>query len=241
MEHPFGWFEWAAERWVPGAHITATNVHMVSAGAVLLLLCLATALVWQRVRRPETVLIPDERCTLTSVLDVIVDAVAGMMEDIIGPTARQHIPLIGSVFLYVLVSNLIGLIPGITPPTANMNTNLPVALVIFCYYNYVGIRAQGVVNYLKHFMGPVIWIAPLLFAIELLSHLIRPMTLSIRLFCNMVADHAVVGVFSDLVPLVLPTVFMGLGLFISFLQAFVFSLLSVVYIALATAHGEEHH
>ena len=238
MEHAFGWIEWGTEKL--GMPVHETHVHMATSLVVLTLLMAGSLLIWRRVRRPEAVLVPSEKCSLVTTADVIVDAVAGMMEDIIGPEARRHIPLIGSIFIYILVSNLIGLIPGMNPPTANMNTNLPVALAVFLYYNYYGIRTQGLVNYFKHFWGPVIWIGPLLFFIELFSHCIRPVTLSIRLFCNMVADHAVVGVFSELVPLVIPTVFMGLGLFISFIQAFVFSLLSIVYIALATAQ-EEHH
>ncbi|MBI4365836.1 MAG: F0F1 ATP synthase subunit A [Deltaproteobacteria bacterium] len=232
MEQHFGWLEWAG---VPAAY-----VHVATAMLVSLLLGIASLAVWLRTRRAEACIIPSERCTPTGMCDVVVNAIVGMMEDIIGPDAKRHLPLIGTVFLYILCSNLLGLVPGMTPSTANMNTNLAVGLVVFVYYNWMGIRAHGVVNYLKHFMGPVIWIAPLLFAIELFSHFIRPLTLSIRLFCNMVADHAVTGVFSDLVPLILPTVFMGLGVFICFIQAFVFSLLSMVYIALATAQ-EEHH
>lgn len=237
MEHTFGWFEWAGEKL--GLHISSSNVHMVASGTVFVFLVIVSMTIWRRARNALGCVVPTERCSLFNAFDVIVDAVAGMMEDIIGPTARQHVPLIGTIFIYVLFSNLMGAIPGVNPPTANMNTNLAVAAVVFVYYNYVGIRTQGIGNYLKHLMGPVIWVAPLLFAIELFSHIIRPMTLSIRLFCNMVADHAVVGVFSSLVPLVIPVVFMALGLFIAFLQAFVFSLLSVVYIALATAQ-EEH-
>lgn len=239
MEHGFSWLEWVSERWPFSLRITAANAHVATSLLVLGILAFVALWVWRRVRVPSRYLLPSEKVTLTGICDVIVEAVLGLMEDIMGPAARKHLPLIGTIFIYVLVSNLIGLIPGMSPPTANMNTNLAIGAVVFVYYNAMGIREHGFVNYLKHFMGPMLWIAPLVFSIELVSHLIRPLSLSIRLFGNMVADHAVVGVFTDLTKLVIPAIFLGLGLFVCFIQAFVFSLLSTVYIALATAH-EEH-
>jgi F-type H+-transporting ATPase subunit a len=110
---------------------------------------------------------------------------------------------------------------------------------VFLYYNVVGIKTQGLKNYLGHMTGPILWLAPLIFVIELISHLVRPMSLSLRLFGNINGDHVVLGIFSDLVPLVLPVIFMALGIFVSVIQAFVFTLLSTIYIGLATAH-EEH-
>jgi len=133
----------------------------------------------------------------------------------------------------------LGLIPGFLPPTDNINTNLAIALTVFVYYHIMGIKAHGVKNYLKHFMGPILWLGPLMIVIELIGHCVRPISLSLRLFGNITGDHLVLGIFSGLVPILVPVVFMALGLFVSFIQAFVFSLLSMIYINLATAH-EEH-
>jgi F-type H+-transporting ATPase subunit a len=125
------------------------------------------------------------------------------------------------------------------PPTDNINTNIPCAIIVFLYYNFVGIREQGFIKYFKHFAGPIIWLAPLMFSIELISHLVRPLSLSVRLFGNITGDHMVLGIFSQLTPLVVPVIFLFLALFVAFIQAFVFSLLSTVYIALATeAEGD---
>jgi F-type H+-transporting ATPase subunit a len=130
-------------------------------------------------------------------------------------------------------------VPGFYPPTENINTNLACALVVFVYYNYHGIKEQGIKKYLQHMAGPVIWLMPLIFCIELVSHAVRPVSLSVRLLGNIVGDHMVLGMFSGMVPLFLPIVFMGLAIFISVMQAFVFTLLSIVYIQMACV-SEEH-
>jgi F-type H+-transporting ATPase subunit a len=161
---------------------------------------------------------------------------------------------VATLFIFIFLSNLLGLIPGFFPPTANINTNLAMALCVFLYFNVVGIKEQGFVNYFKHFMGvapsgpiwafiPGLVLALLIFCIEIFGLVIRPVTLSLRLLANINADHLVVGIFSSLSPLIVPIIFMILGLFVAFVQAFVFSLLTIIYIALAAPHGEEeaHH
>jgi F-type H+-transporting ATPase subunit a len=132
------------------------------------------------------------------------------------------------------------LIPGFVPPTDNINTNLAMSLTVFVYYHIMGVKAHGLKGYLKHFMGPILWLAPLIFVTEIIGHCVRPLSLSLRLFGNITGDHLVLGIFSNLVPVLVPVAFLALGLFVSFIQAFVFSLLSMIYINLATAH-EEHH
>ncbi len=150
--------------------------------------------------------------------------------------------MVSIIFLYIFISNFIGLIPGFLPPTDNINTTLALGVFIFIYYNYQGIRAQGLIGHLKHFMGPVWYLAFLMLPIELISHAVRPVSLALRLRGNMFGDHLVLSIFSGLVPYVVPIIFMVLGLFVCFIQSFVFSLLSMVYISLATAHHdhEEH-
>jgi len=171
---------------------------------------------------------------MLNIFELIVSSFMRMMEDVMGERARSHLPLIGSLFVFILICNLMAVVPGLLPPTENINTNLACAIVVFVYYNYVGIREHGLRGYIKQMAGPIVWIAPLVLAIEVISHIVRPLSLSIRLFGNIVGDHMVLGIFSDIAPLLVPTLFMMLGIFIAFIQAFVFTLLSIIYIALAT-------
>ena len=127
------------------------------------------------------------------------------------------------------------MIPGFLPPTGNLNTTLACGALIFVMYNYYGVKEHGI-SYLKHFMGPVVFLAPLMIIIEIISHIVRPISLSLRLFMNITGDHMVMGVFTNLTHFVIPIMFLGLGIFVSFLQAFIFTMLSTIYIALAEAH-----
>ncbi|MBI4124407.1 MAG: F0F1 ATP synthase subunit A [Deltaproteobacteria bacterium] len=214
-------------------------LHIVLAAAAGLFLIALAAFSHLRLRQTEKCLIPGGKPTPATMFEVTVEAILGLMEGVMGERAWKYFPLIGALFVYIFACNVIGLIPGLEPPTGNTNTNGACALVVFLYYNYVGIKEGGIKNYLKHFLGPVIWLGPLMLIIELISHLVRPVSLSVRLFGNMTGDHMVLGLFSDLIPFLVPVIFLGLGLFISFIQAFVFSLLSIIYIALATE--TEHH
>jgi len=135
--------------------------------------------------------------------------------------------------------NLLGLIPGFLPPTQKMNVTVGLAVVVFLSTHYFGVREHGLA-YFRHFLGPIWWLAPIMLPIEIISHLARPMSLSLRLFGNITGDHAVVSGFMALVPVVVPAVFLGLGLFVSFMQAFIFTVLSMIYISGAVAHEEEH-
>ncbi len=154
--------------------------------------------------------------------------------------AIAYFPLFATLFIYILASNLIGLVPGFLPPSADMSNNLAMALVVFVVFNVAGFRKHGL-GYLKHMLGPLLPLAPLIFVLEVLDILVRPLSLSLRLLGNMTGDHLVFGIFSQLVPVGVPALFLGVGMFVSFIQAFVFTLLSVVYVALATQPHEEHH
>ena len=194
----------------------------------------------------EEELVPTDKLSLKNIFQVAVENLLGLMEGIIGPDAKLYFPLIGSLFIYIFINNLMGIIPGFLPATENVNTNFAMSITVFLYYNYVGIKKQGLMNYIKHFFGPtkglpvaMMWLPVLIFAIEIVSHVVRPASLAVRLFGNITGDHVVLGIFSELVPLIVPIIFFALGIFVSFIQAFVFSLLSTVYIGLAVAH-EEH-
>ena len=157
-------------------------------------------------------------------------------EQIIGHGYQRYQGPITVIFLFVLTCNLIGLIPGINSPTESPVVPLGIALLTFLYYNFHGFRVQGVKGYLGHFAGPIWWIAPLLFPIEIISHCARVMSLTIRLYANMFAGGLVTLVFFSLVPLGVPVVFLGLHLAVSVIQAYVFMLLAMIYVSQAVAH-----
>ena len=233
--HDFSWFGLLSH-----GKINHHNIHIFSAGLVVLFLVVATLMVHRKLKRVEERLVPAPKTTLVNLFETAVENILGLMEGILGHDAPKYLPLIGTLFIYIFLCNVLALIPGFVPPTDNINTNLACSLTVFVYYHIMGIKAHGLKGYLKHFMGPILWLAPLIFVIELIGHCVRPVSLSLRLFGNITGDHLVLGIFSDLTPILVPVVFLALGLFVSFIQAFVFSLLSMIYINLATAH-EEHH
>jgi F-type H+-transporting ATPase subunit a len=193
--------------------------------------------------------VPDEGVTLRNAVEVIVEALSGLAANAIGPEWRKYFPLVGSIFFFVLISNLLGLIPAVGGATSDVNTNLAWAVLAWCTYTYAGIQHHGW-RYIQKFMGPafdlhiggkhmhVRLLAPLMLLIELPLDLARMATLTIRLLANMFADHTVVAVWLGLFPFVVPAVFLGLGLVVCIIQAFVFSLLTTIYIGLAL---EEAH
>src|ERR1019366_8929012 len=142
----------------------------------------------------------------------------------------KYLPLIGSLFLFILFSNLLSLIPGFLPPTASLKTNVALAVLVFVLTHVFGVATHGL-KYFKHFMGPLWWLAPLMIPIEIVSHIARPVSLSMRLLGNITADHKVGAVFFALIPILIPTIFLGMGVFVALVQAVVFSLLSTIYIS----------
>jgi len=157
-------------------------------------------------------------------------------EEIVGHHGPHYLHMFGTIFLFVAFANLLGVIPMFESPTMFPQVPLGVALMTFFYYNIMGASAQGVLGHLKHFCGPVWYLAPLMIPIEIVSHLARPLSLTIRLFANMYAGEQVTIVFLGLVPLIVPTIFMGLHVFVALLQAYIFVLLTMVYVSEAVAH-----
>ena len=164
--------------------------------------------------------------------------ISGIAEGVIGHHYERYVPLLATFFVFILLSNLLGLIPGFSPPTSNVNTTFALGIVSFLAYNYYGLR-EGGLKYLKHFMGPMLVLAPLMVLIELMSHSFRPLSLGIRLFANMFADHELITIFTGLTKVGVPVIFYFLGLLVCVVQAFVFTMLTAVYISLAVSH-EEH-
>ncbi len=179
-------------------------------------------------------------------LEAGVLAVRDLISDVIGPHGLKYFPVVATFGVLILVSNLMAFIPGLLPPTASTSVTFALGISSFVYYNYIGVKENGLFGHLKHFAGPVLGIAPLLFLIELISNFIRPMSLGIRLFGNIFADEQVVGNISGLFPpytyWVVPVLLMPLGLFVAFIQTFIFVFLSMVYIGeVSHAPHDEHH
>ena len=176
-----------------------------------------------------------------NVMEAFLGGVIAMGKDVIGEEkARKYLPLVAAVGIFVFVSNVIGIIPGFESPTSNINITLPLALLVFFYYNYEGIKENGVKKYFAHFMGPVKALAPLMFPIEIVSHLSRIVSLSFRLFGNIKGDDLFLWVLLMLVPFIAPLPAYLLLSFSALLQTFVFMILIYVYLAGAVAMDEDH-
>jgi F-type H+-transporting ATPase subunit a len=173
-------------------------------------------------------------------LELVVSGLKDLLEDVVGHGAsKKYLYAVGGFASFIFLSNIMGLFFFLQPPTGNTNTTFALGLCAFLYYNYQGIKAQGLVHYLKHFLGPMIWLAPLMVVIEIIGHLARILSLGMRLFGNIFGEHTATGVFMGMLPFVLPWPMMGLGIFGAFLQTFVFVMMTMVYIGGAVA-TEEH-
>lgn len=172
--------------------------------------------------------------------EVGVEAVRGLLSDLVGPGGLKHFPVVATFGLLILLSNLTGMLPDMVAPTANYNVTLALALTSFLYYNYVGIRENGLFGHLRHFAGPVLWLAPLMFPIELVSNFARILSLSMRLFGNIYGEEQVSGAISQMVSIGVPVLLMPLGLLTSVLQTFIFIVLSMVYLGEVSHHSEDH-
>jgi F-type H+-transporting ATPase subunit a len=194
--------------------------------------------------------LPEEGFSIRNVLEVVVEQLVDLAEMTIGEDYRRYFPVVGTIFLFILISNVMSLFPGLLGATGEVNTTTAWAMIAFGVYNFVGIKTHGW-KYIYQFMGPSIWnpkiggktwhlrlLMPLFLPLEILLHFARIITLSVRLLANMFADHLVVMTWIGLVPALVPAIFLGLGLLVSFLQAFVFALLTMIYIgqALEEAH-----
>tara|TARA_R110002072_G_scaffold288917_1_gene455448 strand:+ start:125742 stop:126512 length:771 start_codon:yes stop_codon:yes gene_type:complete len=224
----------------------AINVkgHVITLIFIGLMLTLVGIIYRSKISKVSNEVIPDKGITFRNICELYGNFIYGQCKAIIGEKeAPIYFPFIATVFLVILVCNLIGLIPGFLPPTEYLSTTLALGAFSFIYYNVVGCKEQGVVNYVKHFAGPLWYLAILIFPIEIISNCIRPLSLALRLRSNMMGDHIVLTQFSELVPLVVPVIFMILGLLVSFIQAYVFTVLTMVYIQMAVVHhdhDEEH-
>jgi len=208
---------------------------IATAGLVAGLLVVFAALVSRKLGATDAALEPEDGITARNLAESLVEAISGLAEGVIGHGAQRYVPLLASFFVFILACNLIGLVPGFSPPTSDFNITFGLGLVSFVAYQVAGAREHGL-RYVKQFLGSVVLLYPLMLVVELFSHVFRPVSLGIRLFANMVADHQVVEIFTGLTKIGIPVAFYALGAFVCLVQAFVFTMLSAIYIALAVSH-----
>src|SRR6185436_13184678 len=206
--------------------------HVIMALLVLLI----SAIVFPLASRRFSTDIPGK---FQHMLELVVEGLRSLLDDIIGHDGRQYLYIIGAFATFIFISNIFGLFFFLQPPTANPNVTFGLAICAFLYYNYHGIRVQGLGHYIAHFAGPVWWLWWLMFPIEIIGNFARILSLGMRLFGNIFGEHSATGVFMGMMPFIVPWPMMGLGIFGAFLQTFVFIMLTMVYIGGATA-TEEH-
>lgn len=233
MEHessilyePFNKFIWR--------HAFGVDVpdHVLMAGLVFVICLLFFPLVTRRLSR-------DNPGPLQQTLELLIVGLRDMMHDIIGHGSERFLEMMAAFTVFIFISNIFGLFYFLQPPTSNPNTTFALSISSFLYFNFQGIRAQGPWHYLKHFAGPVWWLAPLMFPIELVGNFARMLSLGMRLFGNIFGEHTATGIFMGLIPLIVPWPMMALGIFGAVLQTFVFIMLTMVYLSGAIA-AEEH-
>ena len=227
-------FTWASL--IPG--LASLPPHVSNGIIVSVILLVIVILGYAQYKKKEDDILPDDRLTFRNVLELMVEAISGLVEQTMGPRGKEFMLIIGTLGLFILFNNLSGLVPGFLPATDNVNTTFACSLTVFVLTHYYGIREHGL-KYVKHFMGPIWWLAPIMIPIEVIGHLSRPLSLGLRLFGNIMGDHLVTGIFFMLIPLFVPLIGMLLGTFVALVQAFVFMLLSMAYFSGAVAH-EEH-
>jgi len=209
--------------------------YLVMSGLILVAVTVGCLLVRNRLRVED----PGKTQIL---LEDGVSAINGMLEEWIGPQGRRYLPLVGTIGVFILMGNYMGLVPGLMAPTSSINVTLGCAITVWVYYHIQGVKAQGIGPYLKHFAAPPgapIFIAPIMLPIEIISHLSRVMSLSLRLFGNIFGEELVIMILFSIIPFLVPLPMMLLGLVTGGLQAFIFVLLTVIYLQGAVAHEHE--
>lgn len=235
--HPITW-----QSLIPGIDaLPGHTFHALLAMVLILLFAWRASSQLAAARAGGTHLVPDEGLTARNLAEIFVGGIDSLVQSVLSERGKPYIALFGSYFLFIFVCNLMGLVPGFSPATANFNTTFALGVFGFLAFTAIGIRTQGLANYAKHFMGPVWWLAWLMIPLEIIDNLVRPVSLGMRLFGNMTGDHLVLEIFTDLTKLIVPVIFYFLGAFVSLIQAFVFTLLNTVYVSLAMGHAHDDH
>ena len=231
MAHPVSYYDMLLHSLGIDAHWAPT----VGALFVTFLLVLI-GLSYSRSVSASKSVVPDGKFSLRYLIESVMDMITGLAKDNCGHHYRSYITFLGTLFLFILVCNLTGLVPGFPPATLKMETNVAMGLFSFAVYNYAGVKEHGPAGYFKTFFGPVVFIAPLFFMIEMVSHASRPFSLGLRLAGNIFGDHTLLSVFTNLTYLVFPAALTFFGLLVAVVQSFVFTLMTAIYISLAISH-----
>ena len=220
--------------WHAVQHTYAWDIpdHVIMSALVLVISSILFPLASRRISK-------DNPSGLQHMLELVIQGLKDMLKDIVGHHGEDFLNIIAAFTVFIFISNIFGLFFFLAPPTSNPNTTFALSISAFLYYNYQGIKHQGLFHYLKHFGGPVWWLFPLMFVIEMIGNFARILSLSMRLFGNIFGEHTATGIFMGLIPVVVPWPMMALGIFGALLQTFVFIMLLMVYISAATA-AEEH-
>ncbi|RMG41154.1 MAG: F0F1 ATP synthase subunit A [Candidatus Dadabacteria bacterium] len=250
---------------IKGVEQASDYQKIATAGLVAILLLCFGALATRKIRAAgkidDRILVPEERINLFGFFDMLIEGFIKFHDSVLGKERRKYVSFSATVFFLLFFSNILGLVPGFPAATTTVWVNVAVAIVVFIYFNYLGIKEHGLGNYILHFCGPaasykekgfsavklILWsVAFLIFPVEIISTIARVLTLNLRLYWNITADHLVLGVFTDLTsgvqflsPIVLLP-FYALGTIVSFMQSFVYTVLTMIYILLAVQHQEEH-
>ena len=228
MGHPYMIFVKLFE-WIGLAHFAHSYPHVIYSWVVMILLIFFGSLAAKKLSLVPT--------GAQNFFEVVVSGIEDFMIDVTGEEGRWFFPVVATIFIYILACNLVGLVPGFFPPTASLNTTASCAITVFIFTHYIGIKYHGV-KYIKHFLGPIWWMIPIIFPIEVIAHFARVLSLSFRLFGNMMGHELVLGILFFLAgAFFAPLPIMALGIFVALVQAFVFFLLSIIYFTGAMEHA----
>ncbi len=222
---------------IPGLEHVPFHILMANFATILIIIFSYIGYKYVKRKKAQKDYLPEDRPTTGNILVLSVELLRNMVIQTMGEEGERFVPLFGAIFIYIFVNNALGLIPGFAPATSNVNTNAAVALFVFFATHYYGFKYHKW-SYLKHFTGPVWWLAVLMIPIEMVGHLVRPVSLSLRLMGNMFGDHTVLEIFTHLTWIGVPVFFLILGAFVAFVQAFIFVMLSIAYIAGAIEEEE---
>lgn len=243
MDHHTNWFRFIPGYDAVGDALHVHDVHHVFAGGLVMIILLVLGLMVRgHFADTEKALIPPRTFGAVTFFELTIETIMGMMESIIGKDYKRYVPVIGTCGLFILLSNLMGLIPGFATPNDNINTTAACSLVVWLYFNYHGLRVHGI-GHITHLLNPTgewwgWFLTPLVGTVEVISLFARCLTLALRLMVNMTADHAVLFAFAGIMPLVVPLPFYAMGTLVCLIQTAVFCILSTVYIGLHTAEAD---
>jgi len=218
---------------LPG--VDHSNFHVATAGIAVGAMVLIAIAARAALGTGESAVVPASKFSLKGFFEQLTEFVSDLAVSVIGPEGRKFVPMFTTIFFFIFFNNIIGLLPGMAPATENMNTGVAVGLFVFIVYNAYGLAVNGWA-YLKHFTGPIALLAPFMVLVELISHVVRPISLGLRLKANMTADHMLLGIFTDITHYVIPVAFYFLGLFVCGMQAFIFTILTMIYISMSISH-----